>query len=85
MLLVNTFSAILALVLAPALSSALAFPVSGKPSRVATFKSSVFEKLAKAPPGWENDGSVLFNENTSSIKLRIHLVQQNLNDFHDWL
>jgi hypothetical protein len=64
-------------------SSVLAFPFSGETDRDVTFKSSVFEKLAKPPAGWEKDESVVFNKDGSSVRLRIHLVQQGMNDFHD--
>ena len=80
MLLLNTISAVLALS-----SSALAFPFSqtGDESKDVTFKSSIFEKLAMPPRGWEKDESVLFDKDGSSVKLRIHLVQQGMSDFHD--
>ena len=77
MLLFSALSAALALS-----SSALAIPFPDS-SNAGVFKSSVFEKLAKPPVGWEMDDSVEFDKNGSSVKLRIHLAQQNMRDFHD--
>ncbi|KAG0650254.1 Tripeptidyl-peptidase sed3 [Hyphodiscus hymeniophilus] len=76
MVLFCSFSALLALS-----SSVLAFPFSGKED--GHLKSSVFEKLAAPPAGWERDDGVLFDKDGSSVKLRIHLVLQNMADFHD--
>ena len=77
MLLLNTLSAVLALS-----SSALALPLVDGLEGV-TFRSSIFEKLAKPPVGWQRDDRVQLNKEGSSVKLRIHLVQQNMRDFHD--
>lgn len=79
MFLLQSISAALALS-----SAAFAFPASGSgESKDAAFKSSVFEKLAAPPAGWAQDDTVQFDKDGSTIKLRIHLVQQNMGDFHD--
>jgi tripeptidyl-peptidase-1 len=77
MQLFNVLSATLALS-----SSALAFPTFG--SDVGKeLKSSIFEKLAAPPAGWTRDDTVQFDKDSSTIKLRIHLAQQGIRDFHD--
>lgn len=80
MLLLKTLSTLLALS-----SSAIAFPFSSSSdeSEDVTFKSSIFEKLARPPNGWERDDSLRIDKDGSSVKLRIHLVQTNMREFHD--
>ena len=78
MFLLNTLSAALALS-----SSALSFPFSSDSSEDVTFKSSIFEKLAAPPAGWARDETVQVDKDASTVKLRIHLVQQGMEDFHD--
>lgn len=78
MLIFKSISAALALS-----SAALAFPFSSDSSKDVTFKSSIFEKIAAPPAGWTKDDTVQFDKDSSTMKLRIHLVQQNMEDFHD--
>lgn len=78
MLLLKSISTILAVA-----SSVLAIPYESSASRVVAFKSSVFHKLAQPPMGWERDESVIIDKDGSSIKMRIHLVQQRMGEFHD--
>ena len=61
-----------------------AFPsFAGAFSRDAAVKSSIFEKLAAPPPGWVEDESAQIDKDGSMMKLRVHLVHQNMGDFHD--
>jgi hypothetical protein len=54
-------------------SSAVAMPAS---------KVSVVEKIASAPQGWaKHDAKV--DKTTSMVKLRIHLAQPRVSEFHD--
>jgi hypothetical protein len=72
------FSAVLALS-----STTFAFPPSGSSlSRDGALKS-VREKLALPPRGWIKDGSVKFDKDSSMMSLRIHLVHQDMDKFHD--
>ena len=61
-------------------SSACAFPTVGKDD---SFKSSVVEKLSGPPAGWVKDGSVHLDKDESIMRLRIHLVNQDMNKFHN--
>ncbi|KAB8292283.1 hypothetical protein EYC80_008025 [Monilinia laxa] len=68
MLLLNIFS------VAFAASAVRALPTFGK--------SSVFEKIAAPPAGWELDEDAVFDKDASTLKLRLHLVAQNMQKFH---
>ncbi|RAL66549.1 hypothetical protein DID88_006239 [Monilinia fructigena] len=68
MLLLNIFS------VAFAASAVRALPTFGK--------SSVFEKIAAPPAGWELDEDAVFDKDASTMKLRLHLVAQNMQKFH---
>nr|QFF92610.1 sedolisin isoform 2 [Botrytis fabae] len=68
MLLLNIFS------VAFAASAVQALPTFGK--------SSVFEKIAAPPPGWELDEDAVFDKDVSTMKLRLHLIAQNMPEFH---
>lgn len=46
-------------------------------------KSSVVEALEGPPAGWTRDGSAKLNKDTSRVKLRINLVQQDMDKFHE--
>lgn len=49
---------------------------------IPTSKISVVQKLANAPQGWtRHDASV--DKTSSMIKLRIHLAQPRMSEFHD--
>jgi hypothetical protein len=63
---------------------ALSSCVYGSP----TFGSSghetkIVEKLASAPAGWTKDESIQLDKDSLMMKLRIHLVPQDMNKFHD--
>ncbi|ESZ90445.1 hypothetical protein SBOR_9165 [Sclerotinia borealis F-4128] len=68
MLLLNIFS------VAFATSTVQALPTFGK--------SSVFEKIAAPPAGWALDEDAVFDKDVSTMKLRLHLVAQNMPKFH---
>ncbi|QSZ32744.1 hypothetical protein DSL72_002323 [Monilinia vaccinii-corymbosi] len=68
MLLLNIFS------VAFAASAVQALPTFGK--------SSVFEKIAAPPAGWQLDEDAVLDKDASTIKLRLHLVAQNMPKFH---
>ncbi|KAG4030019.1 hypothetical protein MFRU_013g00430 [Monilinia fructicola] len=68
MLLLNIFS------VAFAASAVQALPTFGK--------SSVFEKIAAPPAGWALDENAVFDKDASTMKLRLHLVAQNMQKFH---
>lgn len=53
-----------------------------------TFGSSghetrVVEKLESPPAGWKKDQSIHLDKDSLLMKLRIHLVPQDMNKFHD--
>ncbi|KAI9743211.1 MAG: hypothetical protein M1818_003057 [Claussenomyces sp. TS43310] len=77
MFLLNPLSLVLALA-----SGSFAFPTFAG-SDEALPKSSIAEKLAGPPAGWISDDSTQVDKDVSMIKLRIHLVQQNMDKFHD--
>lgn len=62
---------------------ALSSLVAGLPTTGSGLKSSVFEKLIGPPTGWVADQDAKVDKDASMIKLRIHLVQQDMQDFHD--
>jgi hypothetical protein len=79
MLFIHKLPALLALS-----SFSLALPSPGSHSwRDAGFKMSVFEKLAGPPVGWVKDDAAKIDKSSSQVKLRIHLVQQGMDKFHD--
>lgn len=53
------------------------------PKRDVSFKSSVVEKLNGPPVGWTKDDSTKVDKNVEMVKLRIHLVQQEMDKFHN--
>jgi tripeptidyl-peptidase I len=60
-------------------SSSLASPTR----RDEAFKSNVVESLSGPPLGWAKDESVKLNKEDLKISLRIHLVQQDVDKFHE--
>ena len=47
-----------------------------------SFKSSVREKLVGPPTGWVEDEGVILDK-SSMMSLRIHLVHQDMDKFHE--
>jgi len=79
MFLFNTVSVLLALS-----SSANASPtLGGIFRRDEALKSSVFEKLTGPPAGWIKDETATIDKDASTVRLRFHLVQQDMGKFHD--
>lgn len=48
-----------------------------------SFKRSVVEKINGPPAGWARDESIQVNKDVEMVKLRIHLVQQGMSEFHE--
>ena len=79
MFLFNTVSVFLVLS-----SCANAFPTfEGVFRRDEAFKTSVFEKLTGPPAGWIKDETATIDKDASTVRLRFHLVQQDMSKFHD--
>lgn len=54
-----------------------------RPTSDATFAKAVVDKLAAAPVGWVKDGSAELDKDKTSITLKVHLVNQDMDKFHD--
>jgi len=81
MFLLNTLSAALAI---SSSAVALSIPtVAEHSTNDATSKSSIYEKLSGPPAGWVRDDSTTINKDISTVKLRIQLMEQNMNKFHE--
>jgi tripeptidyl-peptidase-1 len=81
MFLLNTLSAALAI---SSSAVALSIPtVAERSTNDATSKSSIYEKLSGPPAGWVRDDSTTINKDISTVKLRIQLMEQNMNKFHE--
>jgi hypothetical protein len=63
-------------------SFTLASP-AGQSSRDTIFNSSVVEKLNGLPAGWKKADTIKIDKDVEGVKLRIHLVQQGMDKFHD--
>lgn len=60
-----------------------AFPTFGLSSdRVSSLKSSVVESINAPPQGWVKD-DIKFDKDASMIELRIQLVHQDMDKFHE--
>ncbi|TVY51388.1 Tripeptidyl-peptidase sed3 [Lachnellula cervina] len=64
-------------------SSCLASPLTSSARRDGNFKGSVVESLSGPPLGWAKDESLKLNKEDMKISLRIHLVQQDMDKFHE--
>lgn len=73
MLVLKTISAVVAVASSVA---ALHVPKSTDAGRI-------YEKLNSPPAGWEVDNTTPINKDTSTMKLRVQLVPQNMNKFHE--
>lgn len=62
--------------------SASAFPALQR-DEVDFSSTSVAEKLNGPPAGWVQDDSIVFDKDASTVKLRIHLMRQGVDKFHD--
>jgi tripeptidyl-peptidase-1 len=54
-----------------------------RPTSSVDFNSSVVEKLNNPPVGWVKDPSVKLDKDATSITLKVHLVNQDMDKFHD--
>lgn len=54
-----------------------------RPTSNVDFKKDVVEKLNAAPTGWVKDASAKLDKDSTSITLKIHLVNQDMDKFHD--
>jgi tripeptidyl-peptidase-1 len=54
-----------------------------RPTSSSDFNTTVVEKLNSAPFGWEKDASAKLDKDATSITLKIHLVNQDMDKFHD--
>jgi tripeptidyl-peptidase-1 len=62
---------------------ALAISSSALASPYGTHKTSLKEKLSAPPAGWVHDAGHKIDKDASTIKLRINLVEQNIDKFHE--
>jgi tripeptidyl-peptidase-1 len=61
----------------------LATACAARPTSDAKLNKAVVEKLEGPPDGWVQDASVELDKDTTSITLKVHLVNQNMEKFHD--
>jgi tripeptidyl-peptidase-1 len=54
-----------------------------RPTSSVDFTSTVFEKLSGAPVGWVKDSTAKLDKDATSITLKVHLVNQDMDKFHD--
>jgi hypothetical protein len=54
-----------------------------RPASNVDFSKAIVEKLEAAPPGWIKDSSVKLDKDSTSVTLRVHLVNQDMDKFHD--
>jgi hypothetical protein len=62
---------------------ALAVTVVARPTSQIDFEKSVVEMLKEAPAGWEKDASQNVEKDATSITLKIHVVNKNMDKFHE--
>lgn len=77
-----SLKSVLAVLAISTTSLASPFYASSTPTNDA-LKTSLVESLAGPPLGWEKDESIKFSKADSKITLRIHLVQQDMDKFHE--
>lgn len=61
----------------------LATACTARPTSSVDFNGTVVEKLASAPVGWVKDSSAGLDKDATSITLKVHLVNQDMDKFHD--
>jgi tripeptidyl-peptidase-1 len=62
---------------------ALALTVVARPTSHVDFEKSVVESLKEAPAGWVKDASERVDKDATSITLKIHLVNKDMDKFHE--
>ena len=61
----------------------LATACLARPTDNVNFNSAVVEKLESAPVGWVKDSSVKLDKDSTSITLKVHLVNGDMDKFHE--
>ena len=61
----------------------LAATCVARPASNVDFANTIVEKLAAAPVGWVRDSSAKLDKDSTSITLQVHLVNQDMDKFHD--
>lgn len=65
-------------------STATSFPTWGNPfNSQDVYKNSVVESLTAPPRGWVKDESTAVDKDNAQIRLRMHLVHQDMDKFYD--
>lgn len=54
-----------------------------RPTNNVNFNKAVVETLDAAPTGWVKDAAAKLDKDATSITLKIHLVNQDMDKFHD--
>jgi tripeptidyl-peptidase-1 len=62
---------------------ALAILAVAHPTSRIDFEKSVAETLQRAPAGWAKDASENVDKDATSITLKIHLVNKDMDKFHE--
>jgi hypothetical protein len=62
---------------------ALTVTVLARPTSQIDFEKSIVEVLKEAPPGWNKDASQNVEKDATSITLKIHVVNKNMDEFHE--
>jgi hypothetical protein len=61
----------------------LSIAVVARPTSQVNYEKSVAEKLEVPPIGWVQDVSEKVDKDVTSITLKIHLVNKNMDKFHE--
>lgn len=64
-------------------STAASFPTFGNPFKQNVYETKVVESLASPPRGWTKDDSRYVDKENASIRLRMHLVHQDMDKFQE--
>lgn len=54
-----------------------------RPTSDVNFSKAIVEKLDAAPIGWVNDVSTNLDKDITLITLKVHLVNKDMDKFHD--
>jgi hypothetical protein len=64
-------------------AGALSIAVGARPKSNPEFEKIVLEKLEAAPADWTEDLSEMVDRDATSITLKIHLMNKNMDKFHE--
>ncbi|ROW06737.1 hypothetical protein VMCG_04002 [Cytospora schulzeri] len=64
-------------------STATSFPTWGNPFSQDVYKNRVVESLTAPPRGWVKDESAYVDKDAAQIRLRMHLVNQDMDKFYE--